>query len=138
MSRQKQLDSEPMGLRCARLSCGIEAVASMQFKNDIAEVHIIDLAEAVAGIPLCADHARSRTAPVGWSLVDKRSPAQADIWATEAPVPADAAPLGRPTRRRLADRAGFEFGREAEPASADAHLDAASPLLSRAFRVVPH
>ena len=51
MSRQKKLDSETMGLRCARLSCGIEAVASMQFKNDIAEVHIIDLAEAVAGIP---------------------------------------------------------------------------------------
>ncbi|MEZ5377325.1 MAG: DUF3499 family protein [Acidimicrobiales bacterium] len=127
-----------MGLRCARLSCGIEAVASMQFKNDIAEVHIIDLAEAVAGIPLCADHAETRTAPVGWTLVDKRTPTQADIWATEAPAPADAAPQGRPSRRRAADRSGFEFGRVAEPASADAHLDAESPLLSRAFRVVPH
>ncbi len=127
-----------MGLRCARLSCGIEAVASMQFKNDIAEVHIIDLAEAVAGIPLCTDHARSRTAPVGWSLIDKRTPTQVDMWATEAPASANAAPAGRPARRRSADSSGFEFGRKAEPASADAHLDAASPLLSRAFRVVPH
>lgn len=109
----------------------------MQFKNDVAEVHIIDLAEAVAGIPLCGDHARSRTAPVGWVLVDKRTPAQADIWATEAPAPANAAPTGRPSRRRSADPSGFEFGRTAERASADAHLDAASPLLSRAFRVVP-
>ncbi len=138
MSRQKKLDSETMGLRCARLSCGIEAVASMQFKNDIAEVHIIDLAEAVAGIPLCAEHARSRTAPVGWTLVDKRTPAQADVWATEAPAAADAAPAGRPTRRRSVDASGFEFGRDAEPASSGAHLDAESPLLSRAFRVVPH
>ncbi len=138
MSTQNKLDSDSMGLRCARLSCGVEAVASMQFKNDIAEVHIIDLAEAVAGIPLCAEHARSRTAPVGWALVDKRTPTQADVWATEAPAPSDAAPAGRPARRRSADASGFEFGRRAEPASAEAHLDADSPLLSRAFRVVPH
>lgn len=111
----------------------------MQFKNDVAEVHIIDLAEAVAGIPLCVDHARTRTAPVGWELVDKRTPAQADIWATEAPAPTNAAPSGRPPRRRTDDSRGFEFGRRSdEPATANAHLDVDSPLLSRAFRVVPH
>jgi hypothetical protein len=109
----------------------------MQFKNDRAEVHIIDLAEAVAGIPLCADHARTRTAPVGWVLVDLRTPVVPDVWVTE-PITFATPPASRPPRRRAADPPAFDFGRTGEPASADASLDAQSPLLSRAFRVVPH
>lgn len=61
-----------MGLLCARLSCRLEAAASLQFNADEAQVIIIDLTEPTGGIPLCADHVRSRTAPVGWSLVDHR------------------------------------------------------------------
>jgi hypothetical protein len=109
----------------------------MQFKNDLAEVHLIDLADATAGIPLCVEHARTRTAPVGWVLVDKRTPTQVDVWAVESPSVVRA-PGARPPKRRAADPAAFEFGRQADQASAESGLDADSPLLSRAFRVVPH
>lgn len=109
----------------------------MQFKNELAEVHLIDLTDVTAGIPLCSEHARTRTAPVGWEMVDKRSPSQVDVWATTAPEPA-AVPDSRPTLRREHDAQGFHLGHADQEASNSAQLNAASPLLSRAFRVVPH
>lgn len=61
-----------MGLLCARLSCRFEAAASLQFNTDESQVIIIDLTEPTGGIPLCQDHVRTRTAPMGWTLVDHR------------------------------------------------------------------
>ncbi len=108
----------------------------MQFKNERAEVHLVDLTDSFEGIPLCSGHARTRTAPVGWSLVDLRTPTQPDGWETEAPVVTATAGT-RPPRRRSSDH-GFEFGRQAHPMPPQEALDAASPLLARAFRVVPN
>jgi hypothetical protein len=47
----------------------------MSFAYEGAEIFIDDIAtpfEDGAGTPLCSSHADSRTAPVGWSLVDRR------------------------------------------------------------------
>ncbi len=108
----------------------------MQFKNERAEVHLVDLTDSFEGIPLCSGHARTRTAPVGWSLVDRRTPTHPDGWESEAPSVA-VTPGARPPRRRSSDH-GFEFGRQKEPIPSQKALDAASPLLARAFRVVPN
>lgn len=61
-----------MELLCARLRCRLEAAASLQFNTDDAQVIIIDLTDPTGGIPLCADHVKTRTAPVGWTMVDQR------------------------------------------------------------------
>ena len=47
----------------------------MSFSYDGAEIFLDDIAtpaEDGAGTPLCSQHADSRTAPVGWSLLDRR------------------------------------------------------------------
>ncbi len=62
-----------MAARCARLTCSSAAVASTLFVADQSRVEIIELADATAGIPLCADHARRLTPPVGWDLLDRRN-----------------------------------------------------------------
>lgn len=61
-----------MELLCARLSCRLEAAASLQFNTDDAQVIIIDLTDPTGGIPLCSDHVKTRTAPMGWTMVDQR------------------------------------------------------------------
>ena len=56
-------------------SCGTPAAALMSFTYDGAEIFLDDLAtplEGSVGTPLCSRHADSRTAPVGWTLVDRR------------------------------------------------------------------
>lgn len=119
----------------------------MQFKNEVAEVHLIDLAEATAGIPLCADHARTRTAPVGWTLVDLRTPTQPDVWIIEDEPSLDDAPPARRVEDQSSalNRRGPRDG--AEPRMVRSGHDRAAsdnprafspsgPLLSRAFRGV--
>jgi hypothetical protein len=47
----------------------------MSFTYAGAEIFLDDIAtplEGAAGTPLCSRHADSRTAPVGWTLVDRR------------------------------------------------------------------
>lgn len=47
----------------------------MSFSYDEAEVWLDDLSappEPGTGIELCSQHADSRTAPVGWTLTDRR------------------------------------------------------------------
>jgi len=56
-------------------SCGTPAAAVMSFAYEGAEVYLDDIAapvEVVAGMALCSRHADTRTAPVGWTLVDRR------------------------------------------------------------------
>lgn len=69
-----------MPLRCARVTCPEPAVASTLFVADASRVEIIDLADATAGIPLCANHARRLTAPVGWELTDRRTSRPYNGW----------------------------------------------------------
>ncbi|MFT7599817.1 MAG: hypothetical protein ACI8TP_002753 [Acidimicrobiales bacterium] len=135
------ITSALMGLRCARIECNESATASLLFKADDSEVHLIDLAEATAGIPLCPKHTRSRNAPVGWELVDHRSGAQAELWRTDAPPPPVNGPDERPPRRRATDKP-FAWGRDAraeeaaDPTAGVTEFEANSPLLSRAFSPV--
>lgn len=125
-----------MALRCAHIECSELAGSSLLFKAEQSEVHLIDLADATAGIPLCAKHARSRTAPIGWSIIDLRTPTQAELWSPDAPPPDVNGPPERPPLRRESDRE-FAWGRAGEGAEGDGgqppELDASSPLLSRAF-----
>ncbi len=58
-------------------------------------------------MPLCERHASSRTAPIGWQLVDRRTGArQMEIWSADdegAPSLSFAAPTERPAARRPTD-----------------------------------
>ncbi len=153
-----------MSLICARLSCGVAAAASVQFDADLAQVVIIDLSDTTVGIPLCHEHTRTRTPPVGWTLIDARgSVRQGVMLDTPSTAPAEPPPIdgdgpgSRPARRRPVDR-GFVWERlgasdasagavteseQAEPTDESDELPNAatddegwptSPLLSRAFR----
>lgn len=111
-------------LQCARLGCDRKAAASLQFDSRGSRVLIVDLVEAVAGIPICGPHASTRTPPMGWTLVDERSEeARLALWAD----PSDEV-LERPSVRRPGERSfswtEVEHGTE----------DPSSPLLARAFR----
>jgi len=130
-----------MGLRCSRFSCTAEAVASLQFDTSISQAMIIDLGPRTAGMPLCGAHAETRTAPVGWEIVDHRTGAGHTTW--ESPeVPAVDVVDERPTLRRPDSGAAPEDGKDHRFTFKDRldedetpdELDAASPLLSRAFR----
>lgn len=127
-------------LLCARLSCGHLAAASVQFDADGLRVMIVDLGDNTVGIPLCGHHTRTRTAPMGWTMVDDRTaPLQPALWHPDAPPPAALGPTARPPRRRPTDRA-FRWGRDENVGEPDESItvdDAAStPLLARAFRSV--
>ncbi len=67
------------------MSCGRDAAASLQFDNSEAKVVIIDLADTFSGIPICRAHARTRTAPMGWTMDDRRSISQPSLWTGDAP-----------------------------------------------------
>ncbi|MDA3038018.1 MAG: DUF3499 family protein [Actinomycetota bacterium] len=84
-----------MARRCARFGCGEPAVASTLFLNASSTIEIIGLADATSGIPLCSGHTRRLTAPIGWELVDHRTPNRVDPWAVEviASAVADTAQL---------------------------------------------
>ena len=56
-------------------SCGTPAAAVMSFAYDGAEIFLDDIAahaDQERGTPLCSRHADSRSAPVGWTLIDRR------------------------------------------------------------------
>ena len=138
-SSVQPIASSAMGLRCARIECGDQATSSLLFKAERSEVHLIDLADATEGIPLCGPHARTRTAPVGWDIIDLRSPARAESWNSVGPIDDEypEGPEARPPRRRATDQQ-FRWDRAARSdesisAESSADLDAHSPLLARAF-----
>jgi hypothetical protein len=134
----------------------------MQFDAEGARVLLIDLAETVAGIPICRGHARTRTAPIGWTLEDLRTVEQPPLW-TERPnddstfvpmierftaaPPVEQGPEVRPPQRRTDDPPApatgptrapyFEFRRSEDLSGPpESVTSASSPLLSRAFRSV--
>lgn len=81
-----------MARRCARLGCGEPAVASTLFVNGSSTIEIIDLVDATSGIPLCTSHTRRLTAPIGWELVDLRTPNRLDPWTVQVIASAFAEP----------------------------------------------
>ncbi len=106
-----------MSLNCARLSCGLAAAASVQFNADLAQVVIIDLSDTTVGIPLCHDHTRTRTPPVGWTLIDARTGVRQGVMLDtpstaepDAPPVDGSGPGNRPSLRRPLDR-GFVWER---------------------------
>lgn len=130
-----------MGLRCSRFSCTAEAVASLQFDVSISQAVIIDLGPRTAGMPLCAAHAETRTPPVGWEIIDHRTGAGHTTW--ESPESPSAEVVDeRPAKRRPDSGDAPEDGKDQRFTFKDKldddetpdELDAASPLLSRAFR----
>lgn len=130
-----------MGLRCSRFSCSTEAVASMQFDASLAEAMIIDLGPRTAGMPLCGAHAETRTAPVGWHIVDNRTGAGHTTWESSEAV-VEKSVTERPAKRRPvsgdgaseAKEQGFTFKDRLGDDDTPEELAPASPLLSRAFR----
>jgi hypothetical protein len=101
-----------VGLICSRIGCREKAAASLQFDVERSTATLIDLTHARNGMPLCERHASSRTAPIGWQLVDHRTGApQMEIWSTEdeeRPAPAFAPPTDRPAARRPTDPVSTE------------------------------
>ncbi len=93
-----------VGLICSRIGCREKAAASLQFDAERSTAILIDLTHARNGMPLCERHASSRTAPVGWQMVDRRTGARKmEIWSAEQegrPAPAFAAPTDRPAPKR--------------------------------------
>jgi hypothetical protein len=65
-----------MTTRCTR--CQNQATALMRFEYAHARIWIDDLdgPTDVSAYPFCDRHAATMTAPVGWSLDDRRSPMQ--------------------------------------------------------------
>lgn len=65
--------------RCRRSLCGDAAVATLTFRYASAQAWLEDLAPEPEPQrwDLCADHAEALTVPVGWDLVDARTPAGA-------------------------------------------------------------
>jgi hypothetical protein len=135
----------------------------MQVDAEGARVMLIDLADTVAGIPICRGHARTRTAPIGWTLEDLRTVEQPPLW-TDRPhdddetfvpmiersttvAPIQHGPEIRPPQRRAEDQPTnvtaptrapyFEFRRSEDLSGPPVSVtSASSPLLSRAFRSV--
>lgn len=135
------------------MSCRELAAASVQFDAEGSQVIIVDLAGSVEGIPVCRKHAATRNAPMGWTLVDRRTFEQARLMAEEATVchtpmiyngrsatfaPTVAGPSKRPALRRPPSTGGFPWdddptdpgGASIVPADVG---EASSPLLKRAF-----
>ncbi|NNF56062.1 MAG: DUF3499 family protein [Acidimicrobiales bacterium] len=96
-----------MGLICSRIGCREKAAASLQFDAERSTAVLIDLTHARNGMPLCERHASSRTAPVGWQMIDRRTGAKKlEMWSAEdegKPAPDFAAPTDRPATRRPTD-----------------------------------
>ena len=127
-----------MGLTCARYNCQEGGAASLQFDTAGSRVLLVDLTEKVAGIPVCASHAETRTAPMGWELVDLRTViGQALLPQEETVAVREVGPSSRPSRRRTDFTSPFTWDRQArEEANHEASAEQpASPLLARAFRL---
>ena len=69
---------------CERPTCSFPATASVLIELDIQRAELVDLADPPLGHHhLCGRHAASTSVPLGWTLVDSRSPEIA-LW-TELP-----------------------------------------------------
>ncbi len=150
---------------CERPTCSFPATASVLIELDHQRAELVDLADPPLGHHhLCGRHAASTSVPLGWTLVDSRSPEIA-LW-TELPERQAGAAVRvlhpRPVRSEEPADAPLEplpFGTTVEPTAAAtpaeepaevfarhadleasealaAALDAATPLLSRAFSEV--
>ena len=114
----------------------------MQFDADMSQAMLIDLGPRTAGMPLCDAHAETRTAPVGWEIIDYRTGAGHTTWESEAEVaseavtdrPAKRRPAGDEPPKQPAGKPGFTFRDRPEDEEPSEELAPASPLLSRAFR----
>jgi hypothetical protein len=138
------------------MSCREAAAASVQFNAEASVVIVVDLAESVAGIPVCRTHVATRNAPVGWTLEDRRTFTQQQLVAEDdrplrrTPMihacrsasfaPTVSGPSARPALRRPAPSiSGFPWDDDpTDPGGASVFpVDverAESPLLRRAFR----
>ncbi|MBT8240916.1 MAG: DUF3499 family protein [Acidimicrobiia bacterium] len=123
-----------MGLICSRIGCREKAAASLQFDVERSTAVLIDLTHTRNGMPLCERHASSRTAPIGWQLVDRRTGArQMEIWSTEEedrPAPAFAPPTERPATKRPVD----ETVAEVSPVQATPSPAVATPTQTTSAR----
>jgi hypothetical protein len=102
---------------CGRPGCKEPATASVTFNSDARSVWLdhVGRLHATAGY-LCHRHATSLSAPVGWTLHDRRDVAHVLERRGESPA---------------AEQAQTEPSPELE---VEAALDAQTPLLARAFR----
>jgi hypothetical protein len=127
-----------MRRQCARPGCS--AVATTTFTFDSREQTVwLDLPRegAARAGELCSRHARVLAAPRGWRIVDRRDGAETGRApaATETSHPAGNVPppaVARPAVARAADTPGW-YPRFERGDTLDGVLDAATPLLSRAF-----
>jgi Protein of unknown function (DUF3499) len=135
-------------MRCSRVGCGGDAVASFCFDGRAALVWVdpLDAERGTGAGVLCARHADTLTPPRGWHLQDRRVRAPR-LWDDRPAVPVV------PRRRGL--RGGARPGQPAtappavplplapdehdvhrptgDPAELERLLDARTPLLARAF-----
>ncbi|HEY7107022.1 MAG TPA: DUF3499 family protein [Acidimicrobiia bacterium] len=142
-----------MGMRCSRVGCGADAVASFCFDGRAALVWLdpLDPARGLGAGVLCSRHADTLTPPRGWHLQDRRvrSPR---LW-DDRPAPAPTA--ARPPLRvvhadderaaspspdplpfpdgTLAAAPGDRCEADAPAGDIDQMLTARTPLLVRAF-----
>lgn len=67
--------SNLMNFRCTRCTSPADSVMSFDYRGRSMWISDIDVApEPGSGYLLCAAHAARLGAPVGWTLIDKRSP----------------------------------------------------------------
>jgi hypothetical protein len=148
-----------MGMRCSRVGCSGNAVASFCFDGRAALVWLdpLDPERGVGAGVLCARHADTLTPPRGWHLQDRRTRTPS-LWVdrpaagtsmpgSKEPVVAAPATNGDAIAARAATPAAdpLPFDTAArrdpeprlpaatEPADVNDLLDARSPMLARAF-----
>jgi hypothetical protein len=136
-------------MRCSRIGCGLDAVATFCFdaRATLVWVDTLDPNRGTGAGVLCVQHADALTPPRGWHLQDRRT-GRPRLW-EDRPAP----PPRRRRRPGLAiadpaapEKARLEPGVEVaslpfdEPAvvrsDLDDFLDARTPLLTRAFASV--
>jgi hypothetical protein len=136
-----------MGMRCSRVGCNADAVASYCFDGRAALVWLdwLDPARGLGAGVLCRRHADTLTPPRGWHLQDRRPPAPR-LWDDRPPTPL--APAVTATALRTVDDerpsaplaeslpfAEVDDPETGEPPASDIDemLVARTPLLVRAF-----
>jgi Protein of unknown function (DUF3499) len=134
-------------MRCSRVGCGGNAVASFCFDGRAALVWLdpLDPDHGVGAGVLCARHADALTPPRGWHLQDRRVPTPR-LWDDRPPLPE---PVRQPRAVAAVAAAHVdtdvetppplpfdETQPEARPTPLATLLDARTPLLARAFAAV--
>lgn len=122
---------------CARFNCQEVGAASLQFDTEGSRVLLVDLTETFAGIPICAHHATTRTAPMGWRIVDERTLSKQLELVDDVEESVAEAPTARPAMRRSEEASPFTWDRRARQEAHNIDVDEKpeTPLLSRAFRL---